>query len=312
MQKQILFALALSMALLSGCTDAAAPAAGSVSTPLSETTNALGAANVVSSSSTGEVLDFVLDSDKQTDQREADDGTELADYTYTIPVLRVATEDGQILDSAATAAEKQALDVADAFNANFTSWLESTDFPAVFTWAEEDYAQRKKDGQDWEMPYDEEFTYTFWRSDRLISIAGEYYSYTGGAHPNTVLLGWNFDLQTGRFLHPAALGADSGEFQTAVTEEIIRQADQRAAEGGYAPTTMYWEDYQDIAARWPDYAVSFTDRGMTVTFSAYDMACYAAGPQTFEISLDLLKPYLSEDGMALLGITGDSQAKSAP
>lgn len=310
MQKRFLSVLALSLALLSGCSSTSAPAAGSTSVPLTESASILGSTNVVSS--TAEALDFVLDSDRQTDQRDADDGTELAAFTYTIPVLRVATEDGQILESAATAAEKQALDVAAAFNGNFTSWLESTDFPGVFIWAEEDYAQRKESGQSWETPYDEEFTYTFWRSDRLISIAGEYYSYTGGAHPNTVLLGWNFDLQTGQFLHPTALGADSEEFRTAVTQEIIRQADQRAAEGGYAPTTMYWEDYQDIAARWPDYAVSFTDKGMTVTFSAYDLACYAAGSQTFEIDIDLLKPYLSEDGRALLGIVDDSQTKSAP
>lgn len=310
MQRRILPALALSLTLLSGCSDAAPAAASSAPTPLTGATSALGAANVVSSAA--EVLNFVLDSDKQADQCVADDGTELAAYTYTIPVLRVETEDGQILDSAATAAEKQALDVAAAFNADFASWLESTDFPGVLTGAEEDYALRKEDGQDWETPYDEEFTYTFWRSDRLVSIAGEYYSFTGGAHPNTMLLGWNFDLQTGRFLHPTALGADSGEFQTKVAEEIIRQADQRAAENGYAPTTMYWEDYQDIAAQWPDYAVSFTERGMTVTFSAYEMACYAAGAQTFEISLDFLKPYLSEDGRALLGIADAPQAAPAP
>ena len=310
MQKRFLPILALSLALLSGCSStSSAPAAGSASASLSDSNRIMGS-KVVSSSA--EVLNFVLDSDRQTDRHDADDGTELAAFTYTVPVLRVATEDGQILGSAATAAEKQALDVAAAFNANFTSWLESTDFSGVFTLAEEDYTQRKESGQSWETPYNEEFTYTFWRSDRLISIAGEYYSYTGGAHPNTVLLGWNFDLQTGQFLHPTALGADSEEFQTVVTEEIIRQADQRAAEGGYAPTTMYWEDYQDIAARWPDYAVSFTDKGMTVTFSAYDLACYAAGPQTFEISIELLKPYLSEDGRALLGIVNDSQIKSAP
>lgn len=309
MQRRILSALALSLALLSGCSDAAPPA-GSVSEPLTGDTSALGAANVVSSPA--EVLDFVLDSDKQTDQRVADDGTQLAAYTYTIPVLRVETENRQILESAATAAEKQALDVAAAFNAEFANWLESTDFPEIFTWAGEDYAQRKADGQVWEAPYDEEFTYTFWRSDRLVSIAGEYYSFTGGAHPNTVLLGWNFDLQTGRFLHPTALGADSGEFQTKVTEEIIRQADQRAAENGCEPATMYWEDYQDIAAQWPDYAVSFTEEGMTVTFSAYEMACYAAGAQTFSISMNFLKPYLSEDGRALLGIADDPQAEPAP
>lgn len=308
MRKRILPALALCLSLLVGCADE--DMIGSTSVPAVESVGALGAANVMSSAA--EMLTFVLESDTQTDWRAAHDGTKLASYSYEIPVLRVAAEDGRILDSAATAAEKEALDAAAAFNDNFASWLKDTDFPGVFTWAEEDYAQRRKDGQSWQEPYDEEFTYTFWRTDRLISIAGEYYSYTGGTHPNSVLLGWNFDLQTGRFLHPTALGADSEEFQTAVTREIIRQADQRAAQAGYAPETAYWADYQSIAAQWPDYSVTFSDRGMMVTFSAYEMACYAAGPQTFEIGLDFLKSYLSEDGRLLLGIPEEPQSGSTP
>ena len=122
-------------------------------------------------------------------------------------------------------------------------------------------------------------------------------------------------MQTGRFLHPTALGEDSEKFQAAVTEEIIRQADARAAEEGFeTPTALYWKDYQDIAAQWPDYAVTFSDEGMTVVFSAYGMANYAAGEQTFVLDWDFLEPYLSEDGRLLLNISRDmgDAAKSVP
>lgn len=309
MRKLILPALALCLSLLGGCADA--DLIGATAIPAAESVGALGAANVLSSAA--ETLSFVLESDRHTDRCAADDGTELASYSYEIPVLRVATEDGQILDSAATAAEKEALNVAAAFNGSFASWLESTDFPEIFTWAEEYYQQCGKDGLSWSAPYDEEFTYTSWRTDRLISIAGEYYSDLGGAHPNSVFLGWNFDLQTGRFLHPAALGEDSEKFQAAVTEEILRQADKWAGEQGFENlAAAYWENYRDIAAQWPDYAVSFSDMGMTVTFSAYELAPYAAGAQTFVIGTDFLRPYLSEDGRLLLGLQQDSQTGSAP
>ena len=50
------------------------------------------------------------------------------------------------------------------------------------------------------------------------------------------------------------------------------------------------------------YAVSFDEKGMTVVFSPYELACYAAGPQVFHLSLDFLEPYLSDYGRALLGI----------
>ncbi len=100
-----------------------------------------------------------------------------------------------------------------------------------------------------------------------------------------------------------------------MTEEIIRQADARATENGFAsPTEMYWEDYQSIAAQWPDYAVTFSDEGMTVVFSAYGMASYAAGEQTFVLDRDFLEPYLSEDGRLLLNISKNMEdaAKTAP
>ena len=35
----------------------------------------------------------------------------------------------------------------------------------------------------------------------------------------------------------------------------------------------YWEDYQDIAANWSSYAVSFNEEGVTVAFSPYEIAC---------------------------------------
>lgn len=311
MRKQILFMLGLSLALLAGCANAAP--GGPAFAPADESLGAMGATSVLSSSS--EMLDFALESEKKSDTRVAEDGTTLASYSYELPVLRVITEDGQILDSAATAAEKAALDVAAAFNSNFEDWLESTDFSSVLDWAEEDYARRVEGNLGWYNNYEEEFTFTSWRTDRLISIGGAYYSYTGGAHPNSVFLGWNFDLQTGRFLHPAALGEDSEKFQAAVTEEIIRQADARATENGFeSPAEMYWEDYQSIAAQWPDYAVTFSDEGMTVVFSAYGMASYAAGEQTFVLDRDFLEPYLSEDGRLLLNISKNMEdaAKPAP
>ena len=42
--------------------------------------------------------------------------------------------------------------------------------------------------------------------------------------------------------------------------------------------------------------------GMSVAFSPYELAAYAAGPQTFELSYEFLKPYLDEHGLEVLGL----------
>ena len=83
-------------------------------------------------------------------------------------------------------------------------------------------------------------------------------------------------------------------------EEIVRQAAERAAEDGMKPEEFFWPEYQEIVAEWPNYAVSFHENGMNVTFSPYELAAYAAGAQTFQMSYEWLKPYLDEHGLEVL------------
>lgn len=296
MRKPTMALLSLAL-LLNGCGGTASqpPASGGPPAAMSDTSTMLSAAPAA------EILHFQLDRKSRSMDWETE-GVLLARYVYGIPELQVVTADGVVLEEATTQTQRQALEIAATFNTQFTDWVESVEFDKLGQWAEEAYEMRRAEGLDWAGFYEEEFTYNSWRTGRLISIAGQWYSYTGGAHPNTMLLGWNYDLEAGRFLHATSLGADPEALQIAVTEEIIRQAEARAAEQGVPADSLYWEEYRDIAAQWADYAVTFSDGGMTVSFSAYEMAAYAAGPQVFEISFEMLAPYLSDDGMELLGL----------
>ena len=139
----------------------------------------------------------------------------------------------------------------------------------------------------------------------MVSIAAVCDSYTGGAHPNQVLLGWNFDLTTGELFSPEALAADGQEISDLVAEEIIRQAEARAAENGMEPENFFWENYREVAADWGNYALSFDETGMTVGYSPYEMACYAAGPQVFTLTYEQLLPGLSDHGLEVLGLVAD-------
>ena len=130
-------------------------------------------------------------------------------------------------------------------------------------------------------------------------------SYTGGAHPNQVLLGWNFDLTTGELFSPEALAADGQEISDLVAEEIIRQAEARAAENSMESENFFWENYREVAADWGNYALSFDETGMTVGYSPYEMACYAAGPQVFTLTYEQLLPGLSDHGLEVLGLVAD-------
>ena len=183
-------------------------------------------------------------------------------------------------------------------NSRFRDWAGADGFDEVTAWAEEELAFRTESGGNW-TPYTLELDCSVYQTEQMVCIQAEYYSYTGGAHPNTVLLAWNFDLMTGQFFAPEILAADGQIFLDAVRDEIIRQIDmtpEAAVEAGY------WEDYQDIAANWSSYAVSFNEEGMTVAFSPYEIACYAMGPQEFRLSYEQLAPHLNSHGRDLLGI----------
>lgn len=249
-----------------------------------------------------ESLSYTVELQTLEDSTSASDGTVLIKRSYTLPVLTVVTEDGSAVAEASTPAETEALTVAQTFNDQFRAWAEDDRTDQEMTsWAEEDRAFRTERGQVW-VPHTVELDCTVYQTEELVSVAAEYYSETGGAHPNTVLLAWNFDLTTGQFFTPELLASDGRVFSQAVTEELIRQSQETAASYDTVPEDFFWPYYQDVLASWSSYAVSFDETGMTVAFSPYDLAAYAAGPQVYHLPYETFAGYLSPHGLAMLGL----------
>lgn len=235
------------------------------------------------------------------DTASTEDGVELASYRLQLPVLSAYLSNGTELLEAKTDKQEQALAAVETFNEKFEKWAAAEEFPIIVSNAEEDLIWRQTEGLEPFYPYTIGLDCEIYQTNAMVSVDGLYYSYSGGAHPNTYLLGWNFDLGTGAFFDPAQLG-EEGFVQT-VTEELIRQARVWAAEeADMLLEDLYWEDYQATISNWSSYAVSFDESGMTVGFSAYELAPYAAGPQIFTVSYDWLLPHLSEHGRMLLGL----------
>ena len=231
---------------------------------------------------------------------QAEDGTPLVTCTYTLPVLTAVRADGTAADGAGDG-ERQALAVAEAFNREFTAWRSGEDFDELTREAQADLDWRRTEDVPWTTGYVLDLDCQIYQTDELISVAGTHYNFLdGAAHPNIWRMSWNFDLEDGAFFAPDFL-AESSELQTAVTEEIIRQANE-PLEDGTVPAEFYWEDYRDIAANWSTAAVTFDGAGMTVIFSPYELAAYGFGEQIFHISYDFLRPYLSDHGRELLGL----------
>ena len=79
----------------------------------------------------------------------------------------------------------------------------------------------------------------------------------------------------------------------AVRAELLRQSQETAADNDMAPEEYFWSNYEEILAGWSSYAVSFDETGMTVGFSPYELAAYAAGPQIYHLPYETFAGYLS-------------------
>lgn len=289
---ETVIALVLFLSILTGC-------AGET---LTNVKNASTTPNPVQSQ---EAVRYTVETQTRADTILAEDGTELLTYRFAVPELKVCRADGEIVSEAETSQEEQALTAAEAFNVRFADWLDGSSLDNLLEGAKDDLAFCRTEGMNWS-PYTLELQCEVYQNDRMLSVSGTYCSNTGGAHPNTARLSWNFDLREGSFFTPAVLAADSGEFLKAVEQQLHAQALQIAADADLAPEEYFWPDYADILQDWVNYAVSFDDNGMTVAFSPYELACYAAGEQVFHLSYDQILPYLSQHGQQLLGLSQES------
>ena len=258
--------------------------------------------NAVLTEAAPERLSYQVEMEIYENTAVADDGTELVTCRFEYPVMTACWPNGTVLEEAQTSDEEQALAAVKAFNDQFGPATVETEFQEMAAMAQEDLSFRREAGMEWAAPYTMELRYETYQTEQMISVWADYYSFTGGAHPNTVMLAWNFDLTTGQFFTPEVLAADGQTFSQAVQQELIRQSRLVAAEYELEAEEFFWSNYQDILSDWSSYAVSFNEDGMTVGFSPYELAAYAAGSQVYHLSYEQLMPYLSPHGLELLGL----------
>ena len=250
-----------------------------------------------------EVIAFSVEIETYEETVRDEDGAALAECSYELPVLTARLADGSVLETVATAGQERALAVAETFNGRFAQW--KTNPRTLAESAREDRAFRNESGLE-PVAYTDNLSCTVYQTERLVSVSGNYSTYTGGAHPNSILMSWNFDLDAGEFFEPEILD-EGGDFREYVHLALVKQARETAAAAGMTPKDFYWEDYEDTLAEWSSSAVSFDETGMTVGFSPYELAAYAAGPQVFHLAYETLLPHLGQHGRALLGLEDGGQ-----
>lgn len=257
-----------------------------------------------------DVISYQVESIPYDQKATADNGTLLVSFHYQRPALKVLVN-GQSLETPSTASQQAAFDKAEVFSQEFEQWISEDSMAETVAMAKEHYSLNPDFFETSGMNYADEFTFESHQVGNLVSILGLYYSYLGGAHPNTAYSGWNFDLETGKFITLPELAEDPQAFTLAVVDMMEMQAMEHFRDPDYglgenfALEDIYWSDYRDVMESWAtSAAVNLDEDGMYISFSAYSLASYATGPQLFFIPYADLDSYWSDAGRAALGLNG--------
>ncbi|MCI5842906.1 MAG: RsiV family protein [Clostridiales bacterium] len=227
----------------------------------------------------------------EKEYKSSDGKVLLGKYSYTLPAMAGAAD-----DEASAAA-------VDAFNGDMASILkeESGSWDEAMKEAEELYSDFSSDNWGSGIYWTDEINYESHQTNTLVSLRFEHYVFFGGVHGYTYYTSYLFAQKEGREITLADMTDDAQTLSQTVTDEILRQIDEKDLNMQYG----YWGDYAVYVAEWMDgYSAYFNDEGeLEIIFPAYDLACYAAGAQTFVIPQSVYAPCLNDYGRLLLGIS---------
>ncbi len=155
-------------------------------------------------------------------------------------------------------------------------------FRAQYEDLKEDYQQ----AAPWETTVDGEVSY---KSDRVISVRMESYSFTGGAHGYGATSFVNFDAKTGEQLQVEALFKDAKGFASHC-EELFRKQEGIPVDENINATGFFFEgDTFHLPEN-----IGFTEKGLLLVYNAYEIASYADGQRRLEVIYEDADPFLTK------------------
>jgi hypothetical protein len=133
--------------------------------------------------------------------------------------------------------------------------------------------------------------------DDLIGIEFTVSSYSAGAaHPNSYTEVVNFDLKNGKSIKLADLFTPGSKYLQTLSTYCIQDLKKQAKDQG--ADAMLDEDWikRRAGAELTNYDNwTITKKGLRITFDPYQVAAYAAGPQSVEVPYSALKEILKPD-----------------
>lgn len=170
----------------------------------------------------------------------------------------------------------------------------------IETWARglaKDFAEGAKDqGPNPIGPWSADLSYVVVRNDgAMFAVHFTYYTYSGGAHPNSVFETFNFLLPDGMRVELAELFTRKG-IERISAMSIARLRQDLGGPDGMTDTDWIGRGAGPNARNFAAYVLLPNE--LAIYFDAYQVAAYAAGPQEVHIPLAKLKDVMRADPRA--------------
>jgi hypothetical protein len=148
--------------------------------------------------------------------------------------------------------------------------------------AKKAYKEAKKGGYPFR-PYEAQTTYAVhYLNKNLLSLTMDLYSYTGGAHGNTVRLAFNYDLRTGKQLWYQDIFKECVDYKQVIVSEVTKVILSN-------PENYFPEAVDTVKGFTDEQPFYITKDGIVVYYGLYEIAPYVMGIQEFFIPFSAFK-----------------------
>ena len=169
-------------------------------------------------------------------------------------------------------------------------------------WAEEAYQEQQEQAENTFLNYALDRDYIVTSSgERLLCINEVEYSYAGGAHPNSRVWTWNFDLATGDLVGWEQMTDDIEGFRSFLAEQIHTFLETEQMTDGMTWSEALYPNYQETLPLLLEAPNWYVEEGnLNIVFNPYDIAPYAAGSIAVNIPLADCEEYWNAYGQEIL------------
>lgn len=124
---------------------------------------------------------------------------------------------------------------------------------------------------------------------KVASITMGSYSYAGGAHPNSYVSIYNFDLKTGRTLAWEDIVVNKGGLEK-LAEKEFKKARELNKDADLVEEGFFWGEKFELPTNF-----ELQEEGIYFWYNPFEVAAYAMGPTDFLISYDDLGKLVRKD-----------------